>query len=215
MNGVRATSAVHCARRSSRVVAGARRLILAAIAIACATVAAAQSAPAALTLDALMRLLADKREARTQFTETRHSSALKAPLVATGELRYVRPDRLERDVRTPRPERYVVEGDRLVIIPPAGAPRTIALSAQPALAAFLDTLRATLRGDLATLARTYRVELVGDRARWQLVLLPSDPLLAELVTSIRVHGREAQLEALEVVEASGDRVVTRFSAAGP
>jgi hypothetical protein len=162
-----------------------------------------------------MRLLADTREARTQFTETRHSSALKAPLVATGELRYVRPDRLERDVRTPRPERYVVEGDRLVIIPPAGAPRTIALSAQPALAAFLDTLRATLRGDLATLARTYRVELVGDHARWQLLLLPSDPLLAELVTSIRVHGREAQLEALEVVEASGDRVVTRFSAAGP
>jgi outer membrane lipoprotein-sorting protein len=190
------------------------QVLVAAVALTLAATASAQVGQSTPTLDALMQRLAAIREARADFTETRHSSALKAPLAATGVLRYVRPDRLEREVRTPRPERYVVAGDTLTIVAGAGPPRTIALAAQPALAAFLDTLRATLRGDLATLARHYRVELTTNSNRWQLVLLPADPALAEWVSSIRIAGEDVRLVEMEVVEASGDRIVTRFSGGG-
>jgi outer membrane lipoprotein-sorting protein len=186
-----------------------------ALALVLVLASAAVTAQAAFTIQELMRTLAGASEAVTQFTETRSSSALKTPLVTTGELRYTRPGRLERHVRTPREERYIVEGDTVTILRAGSAPRTISLSSHPALAGFLDTLRATLRGDLAALERTYRVELSGDRAHWRMTLLPADPQLAELVTAIRVSGSGGRLTEMEMVEASGDRVVTQFAGAGP
>jgi hypothetical protein len=86
----------------------------------------------------------------------------------------------------------------------------VSIASQPALGAFLESIRATLRGDLAALRRHYRVELEGAPAGWTLVLLPSDPGMAELVTVIRIGGVGGQLTGMEVLETGGDRVVTRF-----
>jgi hypothetical protein len=172
--------------------------------------AGAALAQGAFTADELMRGLAATGDSTTAFVETRHSSALKTPLVTTGELRYVRPARLERRVRTPVEERYVVEGDDVTIERKGGAPRTVSLASQPALGAFLESIRATLRGDLATLRRFYRVEIEGEPAGWTLVLLPSDREMADLVSVIRITGARGRLTGMEVVEAAGDRVVTRF-----
>jgi outer membrane lipoprotein-sorting protein len=161
-----------------------------------------------------MRSLAATGESSAAFVETRSSDALSAPLVARGELRYVPPGRLERRVSAPAEERYVVDGDRVTIERRGAPPRTVALAAQPVLGAFLESIRATLRGDLAALQRHYRVEMRGDAAAdWTLVLLPADPALAELVTVIRISGRRGRLAAMEVVEAGGDRVATRFGEA--
>ena len=73
-----------------------RALLLAALATA-----ATAWAQDALTPEALMRQLAGTGAATVAFTETRHSSALKTPLVTSGELRYTRPAQLERRVRSP------------------------------------------------------------------------------------------------------------------
>ena len=179
----------------------------AAVGLLCAGGALAQGA---FTVDELMRSLAATAESTTAFVETRYSSALKSPLVATGELRYVRPARLERRVHTPGEESYVVEGDNVTIERKGSAPRVVSLASQPALGAFLESIRATLRGDLATLRRFYRVEIEGALAGWTLVLLPADPEMADLVSVIRITGAGARLTSMEVVEAGGDRVVTRF-----
>lgn len=173
---------------------------------------AAHGAP--LALDELMRELAATGASTVSFVETRTSSALSAPLVARGELSYAPPDRLERRVTAPVEERYVVAGDRVTVERPGAAPRTVALAAQPVLGAFLESIRATLRGDLAALLRHYRVELEGDARAWTLVLLPSDPALAELVTVVRISGTRGRITGMEVVETGGDRVTTRFAGAG-
>lgn len=188
------------------------RTLLAAVLLG-AGAACAQSAPS-FTADELMRSLAATGASTAAFTETRHSSALKTPLVTRGELHYAPPARLERRVGAPVDERYVVEGDRVTIERRGGTPRTVSLASQPALGAFLESIRATLRGDLATLQRFYRVELEGGPASWTLVLLPSDPDMAELVTVIRIAGARGRLTGMEVVETGGDRVVTRFAEAG-
>jgi hypothetical protein len=180
---------------------------LAAVGLLGAGAALAQSA---FTVDELMRDLAATGASTTAFVETRHSGALRTPLVVTGELRYTPPARLERSVRSPVEERYVVAGDTFTIERKGGAPRTVSLASLPALGAFLECIRATLRGDLATLRRFYRVEIAGESAAWTLVLLPSDPEMADLVSVIRITGTRGRLTGMEVVEAGGDRVVTRF-----
>ncbi len=139
---------------------------------------------------------------------------LKEPLLTTGELQFTPPATLERKVRTPFVERYVIEGDRVTIERPgAGEPRTLSLASQPVLANLVDTIRALLRGDLQSLARLYRIELKGDPSDWALTLLPSDPALVEFVASVHVKGRAATLAEMEVVEPNGDRTVTRFTPA--
>jgi hypothetical protein len=170
----------------------------------------AAAAQARYAVEELMASLAAGGDSSVEFVETRHSSALRTPLVTRGELRYAPPARLERRVRVPVEERYLVDGDRVTIERKGGTPRTVSLAAQPALGAFLESIRATLRGDLATLRRFHRVELEGEPAGWTLVLLPSDPEMAELVSVIRISGSGGRLAAMEVLETGGDRIVTRF-----
>ncbi len=161
-----------------------------------------------------MKSLAARPAKVIAFTETRHSSLLKEPLVSTGELRFQPPDTLERAVTTPFEERYVIEGDRVTIERPgSNAPRTLSLAGQPLLANLVETIRALLRGDLPTLERLYRVELAGGRDDWALTLLPSDPAMVDFVASVHVTGRAGTLDEMEVVEPNGDRTVTRFAPA--
>lgn len=180
---------------------------LAAVSLLGAGTALAQGT---FTVDDLMHDLAATGASTTAFVETRHSSALKTPLVVTGELRYAPPARLERRVRTPVEERYVVADGTVTIERKDGAARIVSVASMPTLGAFLESIRATLRGDLATLRRFYRVEIEGTPAAWTLVLLPSDQEMAELVSVIRITGARGRLTGMEVVEAGGDRVVTRF-----
>jgi len=159
-----------------------------------------------------MSSLAAQREPVIAYTETRRSSLLKEPLVTTGELRFRPPAALERTVKTPFEERYVIEGDRLTIERPgSGAGRTLSLASQPLLANLVETIRALLRGDLPALERLYRIELAGSRNDWVLTLLPSDPAMVDFVASVRVSGHAGALDEMEVVEPNGDRTVTRFT----
>jgi len=158
-----------------------------------------------------MRALTAAPKHVIEFVETRHSSLLTAPLVTSGELRFEPPATLERRVTAPYVERYRIVGDRLTIERPgAGAARTLSLGSQPILANLVETIRAMLRGDLAALARRYKIELAGGRDDWALTLLPSDPATVEFVATVRVTGRAGALETMEVVEPNGDRTVTRF-----
>ncbi len=161
-----------------------------------------------------MAALAKQPESAVRFIETRHSDALREPLVTTGGLRYRRApggdERLERRVATPFAERYTIEGDRLTI-ERGDTTRTLRLDALPLLRAFIDAIRATLAGDLARLRRHYGVVFSGAREDWVLALLPADPEVAELITSVRIAGQGDRIRSMEVLERSGDRVVTRFT----
>jgi len=181
-----------------------------ALAVAlCAPLAARAAAPA-FDVERLMRELAKREEAAVRFEETRHSDVLREPLVAAGELRYRRPARLERRVQAPYAERYTIEDGR-VTVERGGTARTLSLDGLPVLRVFVESIRATLAGDLPALRRHYLVLFSGTREEWTLALLPADPALAEYVTSVRIAGSGDRIERMEVLEASGDRVVTRFT----
>ena len=170
------------------------------------------AAAADFTVPDLMRTLAEIPSAQARFTEVKQMSVLQAPLTVSGRLLYVRPDRIERHVLVPYDERTVISGDRVTIENRIrNTKRTFALESAPGAYALAESLRATLAGDLATLQRHYSVELQGGRADWTLALVPRDPAVASLVSSVKIAGAQARILRFEVREANGDSSVMTIS----
>jgi hypothetical protein len=131
---------------------------------------------------------------------------LNGPLVRRGALDYVRPDRLTMRVDSPYFEKLDIAGDALTIERRSGVTR-IALTSQPQLAAWVESLRATLAGDAVALRAHFDVKLDGTPGAWQLTLVPRDAALAGIVATVRIAGRAAEVLRFEVDETKGDSTV--------
>ena len=182
----------------------ARRL--AALIVACVI---APAAPAAdWGLEPLMRELAQIKSARARFVERKELGMLSSPLESSGTLVYAAPDRLEKRTLVPREEYLLLEGDRLTLESKArNQRRTFALHEQPVIGAFVESIRSTLAGDLATLRRYYRVSLAGSEREWRLTLEPVDPGMQNIVSEIRIGGSGTWINTIDTVESNGDRSV--------
>lgn len=181
-----------------------RRAVLALLAYA-----AAQSA-FAFDVAELMDMMAKVERSSVAFEETKHVAALTTSLVRRGTLRYVRPDQMQMHVEEPYFERLSVTGERLTIENRKGK-RQLDLSTQPAVAAWIESLRATLSGDLTALNRYYRVQLSGQRSGWKLELRPLERNLADVVQQVEISGAQAQLARIAIEERQGDRTVLVLS----
>jgi outer membrane lipoprotein-sorting protein len=171
-----------------------------------AALAVASPAAAALALDALMQALSAVPSRRASFEETRQLAVLTQPLVRRGTLEYVRPDRLEMHVTTPYAENVVVSGGTLTVERRSGVTR-VELASQPALAAWIESLRATLAGDAASLRSHFDVAVEGTLADWHLTLVPREPALRAVVARVRIDGREGEPLRFTVDEVRGDQTV--------
>jgi hypothetical protein len=192
----------------------ARGLLAGLLAAGAAAAGLAASPPARAQADErwdLARLLAEIARQDTssrRFVERRFVGALDAPVDASGELRFVKPSRLEKRTLKPRPETLVLDGDRLEVDGPAGR-RTLSLQQVPEAAALVESLRATLSGDRVGLERAFTVALQGTAAHWTLRLVPRDPRAARLVKEVRVAGQRGELDLVEIDQVDGDQSVMR------
>jgi outer membrane lipoprotein-sorting protein len=176
-------------------------------AMALAATLAATAAPT-LAFD-LAELVASRQrvtEGTARFHETRHVSALAAPVEREGTLLYRRPDYLEMNVESPRAERMVISGRTLRLTTPSGE-RTLALDSEPALLAWTESLRATLAGDLPALSRFFATKLTGDASAWTLTLEPRDAILRAQIASILIGGAGDAIRRIEMREQGGDDTV--------
>lgn len=188
------------------------KAILLAALIACATSPLAASER--FSTVELMLLLAHRGPVEATFTERRFVPVLDRPVESAGRLRFVPPARLEKHVERPRPESMVVDGD-LLMLQQGNRKRSVPLTALPEAALLIDSLRATLAGDLDALQRGWTLSLTGDRARWTLSLEPSAASLAQLVSSVRIEGRENDLYSIEVQQTDGVRSVMQVRSLPP
>ncbi len=177
-----------------------------------AAVAGARAADPPLAFEPLMAALAKNGPGTVRFRETKSSALLKAPVESSGTLTYAAPARLEKRTLAPREERFAVDGETALIEYPArsaGENRRIELrlGEYPAIKAFVESIRGTLAGDLASLRRYYRVELDGLWSDWRLHLLPSDPQLADVVQKVTIGGAGGEVRRIEILETGGDRSV--------
>lgn len=155
-------------------------------------------------LPQLMSGFATIEESRARFQEEKHLAMLTEPLKLSGTLRYVRPDRIEKQVDQPYAESLSIERDRLKW-ETQGRTRTLSLRSQPQIWALAESLRATLAGDLPALQRHYAVKLEGSPTQWNLTLEPRYDSLSQFIEQIRMQGRDNQLRQVEIIEASGNR----------
>ena len=158
----------------------------------------------------LMAMLAKVERSSAAFEEKRYLAVLATPLVRRGTLNYIRPDRLEMQVVTPFPETIEVMGNRMRIESPEQKPREVDLDAQPVALAWIEGIRASLAGDAEALARHFRIAISGTPAVWQLALEPKEPRVAGALRRVDVTGRQSQLDAIEILDRQGDRIVIRL-----
>lgn len=153
---------------------------------------------------ALMQALAAHPAARATFVERKYLAVLDQPVESRGELSFTAPDRLEKRTLAPRAEALVLEGDTLTV-EQAGRRRRLSLSANPEAATFVESMRGTLAGDLATLQKYYALDLGGRRERWELQLVPQQAGMAKIVRRIRIEGSGPTVRRVVFEQADGDR----------
>ena len=171
--------------------------------------ALALSAPAQAadwSVATLFQMIAKERPGRATFHERKYMALLDRPLESSGELAFTPPDRLEKRTLKPREERVVVDSER-VTLERGGKRHSLGLRENPAVAVLVESIRATLAGDLAALNRAYSAGLEGTPEKWRLTLRPLDPSAIELVERIDIEGEKAVVRVVEIRQAGGDRSV--------
>jgi len=186
---------------------------MAALCVCGAALAQSDAAPR-WGLPELMQELHAVGSARARFVETKYLAVLSAPLELSGTLTYRAPDRLEKHTLKPAAERLVLEGNTLTI-EDRRLRRSYALERNPTMRAFVESMRSTLAGDLQTLERFYAVSLAGERDGWRLALTPSDATMQSFVSEIRISGRGAWVDTVELLDPNGDRSVMSISPESP
>jgi outer membrane lipoprotein-sorting protein len=182
-----------------------------ALALAGIALCGAANVAHALTAAELMQGFSNVPSSRARFIETRHSAMLKKPLVLTGRLVYQRPDRLEKHVQSPFVESITIEGTRVSITRTGADDKTFTLPASGPAQALIESLRATLAGDLTALERHFAVAVSGTRDAWTMSLTPRDAALGAVVLRVDFAGSDNRVQRIEVLEAGGDRSVTTIT----
>ena len=161
-------------------------------------------AGAQANLDGLMSLLAQRKHGHVTFVEEHFLAVLDRPLESSGELLYDAPDRLEKRTLHPKPETLILEHG---VITAHRARRTyvLALRDYPQIVPLIDSIRATLAGDRASLEQVFKVTLDGSLESWKLLLVPSDPTVAKTIQQIRIEGARDAIHSVEIQQADGDR----------
>ena len=178
-----------------------KRLSALLCAVSMATVASTVSA---LDLPELMKNLSAQKEGRARFVEQKTLSVLSTPIESRGELSFKAPDFLQKKTTQPIQETLTVERDRVILIR-GGKEQIIQLDAQPEMRAFIDSLRATLSGDLPTLKKSFLVKLSGPANKWTLSLRPLSANLQRILVEVSIQGRNSEILFIETSMLNGDR----------
>ena len=174
-------------------------------ALLCAvSMATVVSTVSALDLPELMKNLSVQKEGRARFVEQKTLSVLSIPIESRGELSFKSPDYLQKKTTQPIQETLTVERDRVVLIR-GGKEQVIQLDAQPEMRAFIDSLRATLSGDLPTLKKSFLVKLSGSANKWTLSLRPLSANLQRILVEVSIQGRNSEILYIETSMLNGDR----------
>ena len=185
------------------------------LSIAAATAADPAGGSSPADLDQVFRLLAARREGHVTFTEVHTLAMLDRPLESSGELLYEAPDHLEKRTLKPKPETLVLEHGVLTV-QRGHRTRVMSLRDFPQIVPFVESIRATLAGDVPALERFFTLTFSGTQQSWSLVLVPKDATVAHVVKEIRIEGERDALHTVRITQADGDAsVMTIDGAVGP
>jgi outer membrane lipoprotein-sorting protein len=159
----------------------------------------------AWSLPALMDAMHQVRSSTARFTETKYLHLLNQAQRSSGRLIYVAPSWLQKATTEPVPARLTINGDRLTIERQGERTREISLQDYPEIGGLVESVRATLAGDLPALTRHFTVTVAGTENAWTLTLTPREARLREMVATIVILGERDAVRDVRTTEADGDR----------
>lgn len=154
--------------------------------------------------------LAGKPGVRAQFRQTQTLAALKAPLVSTGSLLFMRERGVIWRIDTPYRTTYVIGDSGVTQIDASGERRERAGPRAGGMAQMSRMMRAMLGGDLSALYSQFDVTASGTPAQWRMRLTPNQPQLAQALKELRMEGG-AFLQTLSITAANGDSTRIEFA----
>jgi outer membrane lipoprotein-sorting protein len=157
-------------------------------------------------LGQLMQTLATVKSGEATFVETRTVNMLDRTLKSAGKLSFEAPDTFVRETLRPNKDRIAVVGNT-VTMSMGGRTRTVPLDSVPEAAVIMEAIRGTLTGNREAIERNFDASVTGNAQQWSLTLKPREFKLQQLVTSIRVSGRQALAREVAVAMADGDSSV--------
>lgn len=147
---------------------------------------------------------------QARFTQEKSIAAMSRPLKTEGQLMLARDAGVLWQIEKPYTIAYFLSAEQLIEF--ADGQKTVQDAAKlPWLKQISTVMNALLAGDTVRLATLFELRLSGSAAHWQLSLVPKKPELAHVITRIELQGA-AQIEAMQLIEASGDKTAIRFSA---
>jgi hypothetical protein len=142
---------------------------------------------------------------RTDFTEKRFISVLSQPLESRGTMRCIPGSGLIWETTTPIARTSIITPHALVEIT---GDRIV--DATVDATQISQTMLSLMSGSLQSVEQHFALSVDSQSAHWELRLAPLDNLVRDVISAIVVRG-VTRPEQLEVIHASGDRVITSFS----
>ncbi len=186
---------------------------------------APSAAPAAIkTKSDVFAALATLKGLEADFVETKRLALLAAPLTSKGTLYFERPGRLARHVTEPSRSQVVITPERLEMTDASGKTERLELGSRPDVKLFVESFVKVLAGDEASLSSLYAIrftpagEAAAGAAHWRMTLTPkaSGPRgIGALIAKLEITGTGPRVEAITVVETSGDSTLTTITRADP
>ena len=158
----------------------------------------------------LMEALAKIEAYDSDFIERKSSGFLTSDLELKGTISYKAPDKFEKHTTVPFDERLSIDGDIITIEKSEVdqlQEQRVSLGAHPALSALVNSVRATLSGDLKRLEELSQVSLSGNKNDWLLTLAPRNEKLSKHLKQLRVYGKQDKITRVDTEEADGDRSI--------
>ncbi|MCY4245204.1 MAG: outer membrane lipoprotein carrier protein LolA [Gammaproteobacteria bacterium] len=188
-----------------------KNLTLTLAALCAAALWTPAAADGAWDLPALMKELGGIRLIDAAFTEQKQAEFLSGgEFAVSGEMHFKAPHTLRRIVTKPYRESIIIDESTVIIKRMDSKNETdkvrfIEIDSHPSIRLFIDSMRATMAGDLATVLEIYEVELSGDRGEWSLRLVPQRKALKKFINAVDVTGSANRISTLLVHEDDGTR----------
>ena len=147
----------------------------------------------------------------SEFVQEKHLSLFSQPVIFTGKLVIVRPDRLRWEFTSPIPSVLLFNGDQGTRCNDRQQPEHFQLSSDPIMKTVAEQLWLWLGGDYNRLNSLYNLEKEGEST---LVIRPRDFQTSEYVTDVSIFFDTRSLQPLlvEIREPGGDLTRILFGA---
>ncbi len=160
------------------------------------------------TIDVLATALQKSDAHQVAFTEYRHISYLKAPLISQGMMDFT-DGVLRKDIIAPKSEHFEIRENVLIHSDNDDNVTRINIEDHPVVHSLVITLRSVLSGRFAPLRDYFNLVLSGNRTDWEMVMYPHTEKLRASLSAVTLRGIGGRLTEISIAELNGDNTVIK------